>query len=167
MKSKEKEFLELVEAHKGIIHKISRMYMDTEDDQQDLTQEIIYQLWKSYDSFQHQSRFSTWMYRVALNTALVFFKKEKRKMSITDAIPEHIAVEENVTAAKELQLVHFYRAVQKLERLEKALVFLHLENYSHKEIGENLGISEGNARIKLSRAKDKLKELIKKQGYEF
>lgn len=167
MKNKEKEFLELVEAHKGIIHKISRMYMDTEDDQQDLTQEIIYQLWKSYDSFQHQSRFSTWMYRVALNTALVFFKKEKRKMSVTDTIPEHIAMEENVTATKELQLTHFYRAVQKLERLEKALVFLHLENYSHKEIGENLGISEGNARIKLSRAKDKLKELIKKQGYEF
>ncbi|HWV65882.1 RNA polymerase sigma factor, partial [Chitinophaga sp.] len=128
---------------------------------------IIYQLWKSYDSFQHQSRFSTWMYRVALNTALVFFKKEKRKMSVTNTVPEHIAMEENVTAAKELQLSHFYRAVQKLERLEKALVFLHLENYSHKEIGENLGISEGNARIKLSRAKDKLKELIKKQGYEF
>ncbi|MEV4887626.1 RNA polymerase sigma-70 factor, ECF subfamily [Chitinophaga ginsengisegetis] len=167
MENKEKEFLELVEAHKGIIHKISRMYMDAEDDQQDLTQEIIYQLWKSYDSFQHQSRFSTWMYRVALNTALVFFKKEKRKMAVTDTMPEHIAMEENVTATKELQLAHFYRAVQKLERLEKALVFLHLENYSHKEIGENLGISEGNARIKLSRAKDKLKELIKKQGYEF
>ncbi|MGF6927518.1 RNA polymerase sigma factor (sigma-70 family) [Chitinophaga sp. W2I13] len=167
MKNKEKEFLELVEAHKGIIHKISRMYMDAEDDQQDLTQEIIYQLWKSYDSFQHQSRFSTWMYRVALNTALVFFKKEKRKMVVTDTMPEHMAMEENITATKELQLAHFYRAVQKLERLEKALVFLHLENYSHKEIGENLGISEGNARIKLSRAKDKLKELIKKQGYEF
>ncbi|MGF6850966.1 RNA polymerase sigma factor (sigma-70 family) [Chitinophaga sp. W3I9] len=167
MKNKEKEFLELVEAHKGIIHKISRMYMDAEDDQQDLTQEIIYQLWKSYDSFQHQSRFSTWMYRVALNTALVFFKKERRKMVVTDTMPEHMAMEENITATKELQLAHFYRAVQKLERLEKALVFLHLENYSHKEIGENLGISEGNARIKLSRAKDKLKELIKKQGYEF
>lgn len=167
MKNKEKEFLEQMEAHKGIIHKISRMYMDAEGDQQDLTQEIIYQLWKSYDSFQQQSQFSTWMYRVALNTALVFFKKEKKKMSVTDTMPEHLAMEENVTATKELQLAHFYRAVQKLERLEKALVFLHLENYSHKEIGENLGISEGNARIKLSRAKDKLKELIKKQGYEF
>lgn len=167
MKNKEKEFLEQMEAHKGIIHKISRMYMDAEDDQQDLTQEIIYQLWKSYDSFQQQSQFSTWMYRVALNTALVFFKKEKKKMSVTDTMPEHLAMEENVTATKELQLAHFYRAVQKLERLEKALVFLHLENYSHKEIGENLGISEGNARTKLSRAKDKLKELIKKQGYEF
>ncbi|SEW55921.1 RNA polymerase sigma factor [Chitinophaga arvensicola] len=167
MKTKEKEFLEQVEAHKGIIHKISRMYMDTDDDQQDLTQEIIYQLWKSYDSFQQQSQFSTWMYRVALNTALVFFKKEKKKMPVTDSMPEHLAMEENATATKELQLTHFYRAVQKLERLEKALVFLHLENYSHKEIGENLGISEGNARTKLSRAKDKLKELIKKQGYEF
>ncbi|MBO9727995.1 MAG: RNA polymerase sigma factor [Chitinophaga sp.] len=167
MKSKEKEFLDLIATHKGIIHKISKMYMDTEDDQQDLTQEIIYQLWKSFDSFQQQSRFSTWMYRVALNTALVFFKKEKKKMPVTDMMPEDIAMEESATATKELQLAHFYKAVQKLERLEKALVFLHLENYSHKEIGDNLGISEGNARIKLSRAKDKLKELIKQQGYEF
>lgn len=167
MKSKEKEFLDLIATHKGIIHKISKMYMDAEDDQQDLTQEIIYQLWKSFDSFQQQSRFSTWMYRVALNTALVFFKREKKRMPVTDMMPEDIAIEEGATATKELQLAHFYKAVQKLERLEKALVFLHLENYSHKEIGDNLGISEGNARIKLSRAKDKLKVLIKKQGYEF
>ncbi|HEY9259512.1 RNA polymerase sigma factor [Chitinophaga sp.] len=167
MKSKEKEFLDLIATHKGIIHKISKMYMDAEDDQQDLTQEIIYQLWKSFDSFQQQSRFSTWMYRVALNTALVFFKRGKKKVALTDIMPEQIAMEENVTATKELQLAHFYKAVQKLERLEKALVFLHLENYSHKEIGDNLGISEGNARTKLSRAKDKLKELIKQQGYEF
>lgn len=167
MKSKEKEFLEHIAANKGIIHKIAKMYMDEDDDQQDLIQEIIYQLWKSYDSFQQQSRFSTWMYRVALNTALVFFKKEKKKAVFTDALPEQMAIEENAVVNKELQLTHFYKAVQKLERLEKALVFLHLENYSHREIGEQLGISEGNARIKLSRAKDKLKELIKQQGYEF
>jgi RNA polymerase sigma-70 factor (ECF subfamily) len=167
LNNKEKVFLELIEAHKGIIHKISKMYMDTAEDQQDLFQEIIYQLWKSYDSFQQQSKFSTWMYRVALNTAVVFFKKETRKINGSAAIPENMAMEESTFAAKELQLAHFYKAVQKLERIEKALIFYHLENYSHKEIGENLGISEVNARVKLSRAKTKLKELIKLQGYEF
>lgn len=167
MNTKEKEFLDLIEAHKGIIHKISKMYMDTAEDQEDLFQEIIYQLWKSYDSFQQQSKFSTWMYRVALNTAVVFFKKGTRKINGSATIPENMAMEESTFAVKELQLAHFYKAVQKLERIEKALIFYHLENYSHKEIGENLGISEVNARVKLSRAKTKLKELIKLQGYEF
>lgn len=167
MKSKEKEFLALITSNKGIIRKVSRTYMDTPDDQADLEQEIIYQLWKSFDSFQQQSSFSTWMYRVALNTALVFFKKDRRKIIVQEEPPPDMPSDENPTAVKELQLAHFYRAVQKLERIEKALVLLHLESYSHKEIGENLGISEGNARIKLSRAKEKLKTLIKQQGYEF
>ncbi|RFS21417.1 RNA polymerase sigma factor [Chitinophaga silvatica] len=167
MNSTENEFLALIESNKGIIRKVSRTYMDTRDDQADLEQEIIYQLWKSYDSFQHQSSFSTWMYRVALNTALVFYKKEKKKLTVDREIPTDIISEENTSAVKDLQLSHFYKAIQKLERIEKALVLLHLENYSHKEIGENLGISEGNARIKLSRAKEKLKTLIKQQGYEF
>jgi RNA polymerase sigma-70 factor (ECF subfamily) len=167
LKSKEKEFLALIASNKGIIRKVSRTYMDTPDDQADLEQEIIYQLWKSFDSFQQQSSFSTWMYRVALNTALVFFKKDQKKIVVQEEPPPDMPSDENPTAVKELQLAHFYRAVQKLERIEKALVLLHLENYSHKEIGENLGISEGNARIKLSRAKEKLKTLIKQQGYEF
>ena len=141
--------------------------MDDQDDQADLEQEIIYQLWRSYDSFQQQSSFSTWMYRVALNTALVFYKKDKKKLTVNRALPDDVPSEENLSAVKELQLDHFYKALQKLERMEKALVLLHLENFSHREIGENLGISEGNTRIKLSRAKEKLKTIIKQQGYEF
>lgn len=143
------------------------MYMDTAEDQQDLFQEIIYQLWRSFDSFQQQSKFSTWMYRVALNTAVVFFKKERKKINGSAEMPLNIAAEDSPAAQKELQLAHFYKAVQKLEKIEKALIFYHLEKCSHKEIGENLGISEGNARVKLNRAKTKLKELIKQQGYEF
>ena len=141
--------------------------MDNQDDQADLEQEIIYQLWRSYDSFQQQSSFSTWMYRVALNTALVFYKKDKKKLAINRMLPNDVPSEENLSAVKELQLDHFYKALQKLERMEKALVLLHLDNFSHREIGLNLGISEGNARIKLSRAKEKLKTIIKQQGYEF
>ncbi|AFD08336.1 RNA polymerase sigma factor [Solitalea canadensis] len=165
---KEKEFLVLVEKHKGIIHKISKMYMDNSDDQKDLFQEIVLQLWKSYDSFNKQSQFSTWMYRVALNTAILYFKKDKRKPDTAfENIPDTIANIDDDAETKEIQLAHFYKALQKLDKIEKALVFYHLENYSHKEIGDNLGISEGNARVKLNRAKNRLKELIKEQGYEF
>ena len=141
--------------------------MDDPEDQKDLFQEIVCQIWKSYDTYRGESRFSSWMYRLALNTAIIFFKKDKKKPASSDEMPEHLAAEESNFQDKELQLEHFYKALQKLEKIEKAIVFYYLENYTHKEIAENLGISEINARVKLNRAKNKLKELIKKQGYEF
>lgn len=153
--------------HKGILFKVSKMYMDQPDDQEDLFQEIVLQLWKAYDSFKGESQFSTWMYRVAINTAIVYFKKEKRK-PIQQVFPtEHIADQPSNTEEQESQINHFYRAVQQLDKIDKAIIFYQLEGYSHREIGQNLGISEGNARVKLNRAKEKLKQIIKKQGYGF
>ena len=165
MESKEKEFLNRIETHKGILYKVSKMYMDNPDDQQDLFQEIVCQLWKAYGTFKGESQFSTWMYRVAVNTSIVFLKKEKRKVDRYEIVSENIREEESDAAVKENQLAHFYRAVQQLDKIDKAIIFYQLEGFSHKEIGENLGISEGNARVKLNRAKEKLKEIIKKQGY--
>lgn len=167
MKEKEQEFLHRIESHKGILYKVSKMYMDNAADQQDLFQEIICQLWKSYDSFRNESQFSTWMYRVAVNTAIVFLKKEKRKVDKYEIASENIKEEDGDSQIKESQIDHFYKAVQKLEKIDKAIIFYQLEGFSHKEIGENLGISEGNARVKLNRAKEKLKEIIKNQGYGF
>ena len=167
MKEKEQEFLNRIEKHKGILYKVSKMYMDNSDDQQDLFQEIVCQLWKSYDSFRNESQFSTWMYRVAVNTAIVFLKKEKRKVDKYEIASENIRDDEGDSHIKESQIDHFYKAVQKLEKIDKAIIFYQLEGFSHKEIGENLGISEGNARVKLNRAKEKLKEIIKYQGYGF
>lgn len=167
MKEKEQEFLSRIEKHKGILYKVSKMYMDNYDDQQDLFQEIVCQLWKSYDSFRNESQFSTWMYRVAVNTAIVFLRKEKRKVDKYEIASENIKDDEGDSHIKESQLDHFYKAVQKLEKIDKAIIFYQLEGFSHKEIGENLGISEGNARVKLNRAKEKIKEIIKNQGYGF
>ncbi|KFF15326.1 RNA polymerase sigma factor [Flavobacterium hydatis] len=167
MKEKEQEFLTRIENHKGILYKVSKMYMDNPDDQQDLFQEIICQLWKSYDSFKNASQFSTWMYRVAVNTAIVFLKKEKKKVDKYEIASENIKEDESDSDIKESQIEHFYKAVQKLEKIDKAVIFYQLEGFSHKEIGENLGISEGNARVKLNRAKEKLKDIIKNQGYGF
>lgn len=167
MKEKEQEFLNRIERHKGILYKVSKMYMDNHDDQQDLFQEIVCQLWKSHDSFRNESQFSTWMYRVAVNTAIIFLKKEKRKVDRYEILSENIKEDEGDSHIKESQIDHFYKAVQKLEKIDKAIIFYQLEGFSHKEIGENLGISEGNARVKLNRAKEKLKEIIKNQGYGF
>ena len=167
MKEKEQEFLNRIEKHKGILYKVSKMYMDNHHDQQDLFQEIVCQLWKSFDSFRNESQFSTWMYRVAINTAIVFLKKEKRKVDKYEIASENIKEETDDSEIKENQIEHFYKAVQKLEKIDKAILFYQLEGFSHKEIGDNLGISEGNARVKLNRAKEKLKEIIKNQGYGF
>ncbi|GGI24659.1 DNA-directed RNA polymerase sigma-70 factor [Pedobacter mendelii] len=143
------------------------MYMNDVEQQRDLFQEIVMQLWKAYPTFKGKSKFSTWMYRVALNTALVYFKKDNRKV---DKIPldeniDLIDVIEN--ELKEEKLAYLYKAVQELNSVEKALIFLFLENQSHREIAENLGISEINARVKLNRTKEKLQFIIKKNGYEF
>ena len=167
MKSSEEEFLSLINQHKGILYKVSRMYFDNIEDQQDLFQEIILQLWTSLDSFKGNSKLSSWMYRVALNTAIVFFKKEKRKLdNIIPVKIEPIALDVYDTD-KDLQLVHFYKAVKELNKIEKALIFQFIEGLSGKEIAENLGISEVNVRVKTNRTKIKLQEIIKTQGYEF
>ena len=167
MKTTEKEFLLIIEKHKGLLHKVSRMYMDEPEDREDLFQEIVLQLWKSYGTFRGESQVSTWMYRVAVNTALTFFKKEKKKPDNARMHPEMDVKDDTDVSHRETQLDYFYKAVQQLNQVEKALIFLFLEGQSHKEIGSNLGITEGNARVKLNRTKDKLQEIIKKQGYEF
>lgn len=163
----QQEFLALIEQHKGILHKVSKLYMDNIDDRNDLVQEIILQLWKSYSRFEGNSQFSTWMYRVSLNTALTYFKKEKKKTDQFTFIDNIDRAEEEYSGEQDLQLELFYKAVHELGQVEKALIFLFLEGQSHKEIASNLGISEVNARVKLNRTKDKIQTIIKKYGYEF
>lgn len=163
----EQDFLETIQTHKGILYKVSRMYFDDPEDQKDLFQEIIFQLWKSLDSFKGDSLFSSWMYRVALNTAILFFKKDKRKpdnYGITEITPIEY---EPYNDDKDIQLAHFYKAVKKLDKIEKALILQYIEGFSGKEIAENLEISESNVRVKTHRTKEKLQEIIKNQGYEF
>ncbi len=166
MKNLQQEFLEKIESHKGMIFKVSKMYVDHQEDREDLYQEIVFQLWKSYQKFEGKSQFSTWLYRVSLNTALTFLKSEKRKPD-NAFLHENLDVAEESQDDKEVQLQLFYKAVQEINPIEKALIFLFLEGQNHKEISENLGISEVNARVKLNRTKEKLQQIIKKYGYEF
>lgn len=161
----EREFLERIEKHKGIIFKISKMYMDNREDQEDLFQEIVFQVWKSYPSFQNNSAFSTWMYRVAINTAIVFLRSDKKRNFVNHKEEienfSHLPYQDT-SSEKEEQLQRMYEAIQKLNPIDKALIFYYLEDLSGKEIALQMGISEGNVRVKLNRAKQKLKELIQK-----
>ncbi|WP_410493691.1 RNA polymerase sigma factor [Chryseobacterium sp. MYb7] len=144
------------------------MYADSVEDREDLQQEILIQLWKSYQNFKGNSEFSTWMYRVAINTAITYLKKEKQRSTNHAEAPTHFEVQqEDYNPTKDRQLEIFYNAVQELNSLEKAVIFYFMEGMSHKEIGSNLGLSEGNARVKLNRTKEKIQQIIKKSGYEF
>ena len=163
---KEKEFLEKIEKHKGIIFKISKMYLENQEDREDLFQEIILQLWKSYQAFEGKSQFSTWLYRVSLNTAITFLKRDKKRTDKNE-LHENIDIEDEQNTDKELQTEFLYKAVQELNPIEKALIFLFLEGQNHKQISENMGITEVNARVKLNRTKEKLQQIIKNYGYEF
>ena len=161
LENKERYFLSLLKNHKGILLKVSRMYMHTNEDCQDLQQEIIIQLWKSFQSFKGESAFSSWMYRVAINTAITFFRKDKKQSEtfLQQELPDLPVVEYDSIKDKQMDL--FYDAVHQLKPVEKALIFYLLEGLPHKEIGKNLGISEGNARVKLNRTKEKLQNILK------
>ena len=161
MSSLEKKFLEKIKKHKGVIFKISKMYMDNFDDQKDLFQEITFQVWKAYPTFEGRSAFSTWLYRIALNTAIIFLKSEKRRSFIQNDEVENFKITQNdYNEEEELKLKKMYDAINQLNAIDKALIFYYLEDFSGREIASQLGITEVNARVKLNRAKEKLKELI-------
>lgn len=161
MTSQEKEFISKIEHHKGILFKISKMYMTEKDDRDDLFQEITYQLWKAFPGFRGDSEFSTWLYRIALNTAIIFLKSEKRRSFITNEdFSNQMIVQEDYDYRKEDRLVEMYKAIHQLNSIDKAFIFYYLEDFSGKQIAEQMGISEGNARVKMNRAKTKLKDIL-------
>ncbi len=155
------DFIELVNRHQNIIHKICHLYAALAEDKRDLFQEILFQLWKSYASFKQEAKFSTWMYRIALNTAVTSFRKIQRQ-------PIHVEIDE--TLANELKtsddsdrderIEMLYAAIDKLNQIDKAVVLLYLDDLSYKEMAEVLGLSEGNIRVKINRIKSKLQELM-------
>jgi RNA polymerase sigma-70 factor (ECF subfamily) len=166
--SKEAEFLKLINDNKGILFKICRIYQDDAEDRNDLLQEMTLQLWLAFDSFRGESKFSSWMYRIALNTAIAFFKKQKRRPD-DQSLPYDFDRAEELSRSgdEEEKLAMFYKAVQQLTKVEKALVYLYMENQSYEEIATHLGITSVNARVRMSRTKDKLKEITKKMNYEY
>lgn len=157
----EHKFVTNLEKHQNIIHKICRMYTNDSHSHNDLFQEITIQLWKAYPKFRGDSKFSTWMYRVALNTAITLFRKSKRTIktqSIEDVSFKIKAEEYDQETEQHLRLL--YKAIKELNDIDKALVFLYLENQSYRDISETLGITEVNARVKMNRVKTKLKNII-------
>lgn len=161
----EKEFLQIITDNQGIIHKVCSIYCDSEEDRRDLFQEILVQLWKSFSSFRNESKFSTWMYRVALNTAITSFKKDKRQPDKSGIPYENLqlAVEVYDTSTED-QIKMLNNAVLQLTGIEKSIILLFLEDKKYEEIAEITGITQNYVRVKMNRIKKKLKLLMNIEG---
>ena len=160
------EFLEQLNQHAGIIHRICNSYFDDPGERQDVFQEIVYQLWKSYASFNNESRFSTWMYKVALNTAMLYIRKRKKtiqKEPLDDVFLHVAAVEEQSFSKDDMRML--YAAINTLNDVDKAIILLYLEEYSYEEIAAITGITKTNVSVRLVRIRKKLEEKLKNNHY--
>ncbi|MBT7704152.1 MAG: RNA polymerase sigma factor [Polaribacter sp.] len=161
LKDLEAKFLSDFEKNQNIVHKICRMYTTNRDAHNDLFQEVTIQLWRNYEKFRSEAKFSTWMYRVALNTAISLYRKSTRSVKTQDISDFEYKIKAvDYDDTEEQQLKAIYKAIHQLSDIEKALIFLYLEDKPYKEISETLGISNGNARVKMNRAKEKLKNIL-------
>ena len=164
MSTKEKEFAKLIKDNQGLIIKVSRLYTNTLEDEQDLFQEIVLQLWRSYDSFKGQSKISTWMYRVALNTAITIFRKKTKSPQTDELMDYHHSDFVEDDGEKQQQILVLYKVIKMLPNVERAIVTMYLDDLPYRDIAENLGITEVNARVKMNRLKKTLKQLMEKHA---
>jgi RNA polymerase sigma-70 factor (ECF subfamily) len=149
-----------------MLFKVCNLYCRQEFERQDLFQEIVIQLWRAFPGFRGEAKFSTWMYRIALNTAISDLRKKKKHIITTepDGLPDGI---DDITnyQEKEDRLKQLYTAINQLTEIEKAIVMLYLEDKSYDEMEDILGINQNNLRVKMNRIKDKLRKLTKAVEY--
>ncbi|HZH01788.1 MAG TPA: sigma-70 family RNA polymerase sigma factor [Flavisolibacter sp.] len=153
----EKEFLSQLKEHQNIIYKLVHLYATSEEDKKDLYQEILFQAWKTYSSFRRDAKFSTWLYRLSLNTIFTIQRKTN-KMDYTDTTKYE---EQLVTVAVNDEKERLYKAIRTLSETERAIVSLHLDGYDNKEVSQLLGITANLVGVKLHRAKQQLTTLLK------
>jgi RNA polymerase sigma-70 factor (ECF subfamily) len=153
-------FLDLVQRHQSIIHKICFVYCNNKADREDLQQEIILQLWKSFLTFHGDAAFSTWMYRVALNTAINQTRRFGLLIDTTTSPEIPYDPSDSYTLSEEIKIL--YKAISQLRKVEKAIILLWLEERSYEEIAESMGITVKNVSVKLVRTRARLAELINK-----
>jgi RNA polymerase sigma factor (sigma-70 family) len=156
------EFIAKITAHEAIIYKVCKMYCQQSEDRQDLFQDIVLQLWKAFPKFRNEAKVSTWMYRIALNTAITRLRKETRRPRPQDIDQDILEIPAPDSLAHEEQFISMMQAIDRLSDVEKAITLLYLEDQSYKEIAQVMGISESNVGYKINRIKNKLKNTIQK-----
>jgi RNA polymerase sigma-70 factor (ECF subfamily) len=153
-------FIRIIKENEGIIFKISTVYTNNEDDQKDLYQEIVLQLWKAFSQFRKDAKISTWLYRVALNTAITQFRKAKKNSNQISIDKIVLNYTENANTVFEERLKTLYYHIATLNDLEKGIILLYLEDKNYEEIAAITGLSVTNVGTRLSRIKQKIKSQI-------
>ena len=156
------EFVRVIQENEALIYKVSKVYTNSREDAQDLYQEIVYQLWKSFGSFRHESKLSTWMYRIALNTAISNLNKEKRKgtfLPISDWVLNRTETDDPL---REERFELLYAHIRELSTVEKGIILIYLEGKSYEEMAAITGFTTTNIGTRLGRIKQKLITQIKK-----
>jgi len=155
-------FMQQLNQHLGIAHKVCGIYFSDAEEKQDVVQEMLYQLWRSYPGFDGRSRFSTWMYRVCLNTALTYRRKENKHKN-QPLLLRHHQIPDEPTGRQEESMQLLFDAIATLSPLNKAIVLLYLEDLSYEEIAQVTGLTKGNVSVRLVRIKKELESIMKKQ----
>jgi RNA polymerase sigma-70 factor (ECF subfamily) len=158
------KFQTLLEEHKKILYKVCNSYCRNRDDREDLAQEIIIQLWRSFGSFDENYRFSTWMYRIALNVAISFYRRESTRTQHVISDEEHLLLAPDNTPSQAEGVQLLYQIIGGLDPLHRALLLLYLDGNSYGEIADVLGISETNVATRLGRLKKTLKTQFRTAG---
>ncbi|GHN01598.1 DNA-directed RNA polymerase sigma-70 factor [Cytophagales bacterium WSM2-2] len=164
MEPQKRNFIRTIDSNQGIIKSLCRAYYASPDDQKDAFQDIVLQLWKSFETFRGESEISTWIYRVSLNTILSKVRKERRQIT-TEAIGVSELSVSTTMADGDRELLHI--VIQSLKDLDKAIVILYLEGYKNKEISQILDITASNVGTRLNRVRAELKAKFKSPHYEF
>jgi RNA polymerase sigma-70 factor (ECF subfamily) len=153
------QFIAIIKEHQALIYKVCCSYCQNAEDRNDLQQDILLQLWSALDKFDGRVKMSTWIYRITLNTAISFYRKNKKHYEKKARIDENIislpAIEIDYQQKENIQLL--YQFINKLNDFDKALILLYLDDYSHEEIAEILGITKTNVATKIGRIKQVLK----------
>jgi RNA polymerase sigma-70 factor (ECF subfamily) len=155
----EKKFVNLINEHQGLIHKVCIMYENDREVRNDLFQEIVLQLWKSFPTFRGEAKISTWMYRIALNTAISGFRKETRKIVTEDLRDTHFNISEAGDESEE-NLQKLQWAIRQLNEIDRAMIMMALEEVPYEDIAETIGISQNNVRVRMNRIREKLRKLM-------
>lgn len=163
----EQQFIDMINAHRGLLYKVCNLYCDDAEDRKDLFQETVLQLWRSFKNFRNDAKPSTWMYRIALNTAISNFRKESRKPERLTISAEELQIPDmEDTSGQNEKLTMLKQAIDSLSNIEKAIIMLYLEEKSYEEIADIVGITKTNVGAKLNRIKSKLETFIKAHNHE-
>ncbi|WP_245970412.1 RNA polymerase sigma factor [Pseudochryseolinea flava] len=156
----EKRFISLINENQGLIHKVCIMYENDHDARNDLFQEIVLQLWRSFPTFRGEAKITTWMYRIALNTAISGLRKHTRNVKTEDLREVHFNISEHHVDEREDDFQRLQWAIRQLTEVERAMIMMALEEIPYDEIAETIGITQNNVRVRMNRIREKLRKLM-------